>query len=168
VARRFVATAQGVEARFDRGTAALLREMCEQLASELGAVDDAAAVADPVLARLFPDGYRDDAQAAAELRSLIQDELRDAKLAAARAVVAGLDGMGPDGRVRLDDDSAQQWLTALNDLRLILGTWLGVTEDAEEGLDELADDDPAKVAYDDYLFLSWLQGSLVDALLKRL
>jgi len=167
VARRFVPTADGVEARLDRAEVALLRELCEQLADELAAVDDNAAVADPVLGRLFPDGYRDDPKAAAELRSLIQDELREAKVAAARAVVAGLADAGSGGRVWLDDDAAQLWLTALNDLRLVLGTWLGVTEDERDRLDELADDDPTRIAYAQYVLLSWLQDSLVDALTRR-
>jgi hypothetical protein len=167
VARRFVPAGPGVEARLDRDEVTLLRELCRQLADELVAVDDADVAADPVLTRLFPDGYRDDPEAAAELRSLIQGELREAKVAAARAVAARLDEAGPTGRIRLDEDAAQQWLTALNDLRLTLGTRLGVTEEPDDDLDQLADDDPERVAYDIYLLLGWLQDSLVEALLKR-
>lgn len=167
MARRFVPTAEGVEARLGRAEVALLRELCVQLADELADVDDSAAVDDPVLGRLFPDGYADDPAAAAELRSLIQDELRDAKLAAARAVVSELDGVRPGGRVRLDEDAAQQWLTAFNDLRLVLGTRLGVTEDLDFDLDRLPGDDPERIAYDIYILLGWLQESLVDALSRQ-
>lgn len=167
MARRFLRTAEGVEARLDRAEVVLLRQLCEQMAAELASVDDTAVTADPALARLFPDGYRDDPKAAAELRSLIQDELREAKIAAALTVVSRLDEAGPDGRVRLDDDDAEQWLTALNDLRLTLGTRLGVTEDLDNDLDQLGDDDPERDFYDIYVLLGWLQESLVDALLRR-
>jgi hypothetical protein len=167
VARPFVATADGVEARLDSGEALLLRELCADLADRLGDVEVSLSPEDPVLARLFPDGYRDDPLAAAELRSLIQDDLRDAKIAAAHSVVAALNDLGPGGRVRLDEDAAQLWLTALNDLRLTLGTRLDVTEDPDDDLYERELDDPERFAYDIYLLLGWLQDSLVEALSAR-
>jgi hypothetical protein len=167
MAHRFVPTADGVEARLDRGEALLLRELCADLAERLSEVDVSALPDDPAFARLFPDGYRDDPKAAAELRSLIQDDLRDSKIAAARSVVAVLDDLGPGGRVRIDDDAAQQWLTALNDLRLTLGTRLDVTEDLDDDLAGLDLDDPERFAYDIYLLLGWLLESLVEALSAR-
>lgn len=163
MARRFVPTADGVEARLDRGVAELLRELCADLAAQLELIETTT-VAGPIVERLFPDGYRDDPEAAAELRSLIQDDLRDAKVAAARSVVADLDGVGATGRVRLGAEQAEHWLTALNDLRLALGTGLGVTEDAEEVADRLSADDLDRLDYEVYLLLGWLQESLVDAL----
>src|SRR6266568_5053879 len=58
-----------------------------------------------VTARLFPDPSPDPETAVA-LRELIEDDLREAKLAAARAM---LDSLPDDGKVRLDPDVAEQW-----------------------------------------------------------
>jgi hypothetical protein len=80
------------------------------LADRLGEVDDRAPVGAGPLGRLFPDGYGD-AERSAELRSLIQDDLRDAKLAAARTVVETLSDLPPSRRVTLTDDEVEQWLT---------------------------------------------------------
>ena len=48
------------------------------------------------------------------------------------------------------------WMTALTQLRLVLGTRLGITEDANP-----PDDDPA---YGVYSYLSYLQEVIVEAL----
>lgn len=87
---------------------------------------------DPVLARLLPDGYRNDDAAAAELRRLTEPELRAGKQASLRALLASLDRFG--GRLLLDEDLAAAWLGAINDIRLALGTRLDVTEDYEAEL----------------------------------
>src|SRR5436190_15737280 len=83
---------------------------------------------DPVLARLLPDAYADDPERAAEFRRYTEDELRTGKRAAAQAVRDSLPAEG--GRVVLDESLTNAWLGALNDLRLALGTKLGVTEEA--------------------------------------
>jgi hypothetical protein len=84
---------------------------------------------DPALARLYPDGYTDDGPASQEYRDMVMSDLRDersARLAQCRAeVTAG------SSRLELDDEAADRWIRVLNDLRLTLGTRLGVTEDAE-------------------------------------
>jgi hypothetical protein len=103
-------------------------------------------------ARLFPDPSHD-AAAARELHDLIHDDLREAKLAAARAL---LESLPDDGKVALDGDAAEAWLTALNDVRLALGTSIGVTE-------ETYDAEPANPSLHVYQWLSFLQESLVEA-----
>ena len=105
-----------------------------------------------VTKRLFPDPSFDP-ETAADLRSLIEDDLRAAKRESARAL---LESLPDDGRVALDVDAAEQWLTALNDLRLALGTSLGITE---ESYDEETDDPDVEL----YHWLSALQESLVEA-----
>ena len=62
----------------------------------------------------------------------------------------------------LTEDELGSWLTATNDLRLVLGTRLGVTDDTQ-GFMPLADDPqaPEWVAYN---YLSWLQEEVVAAL----
>jgi hypothetical protein len=63
---------------------------------------------------------------------------------------------------RLTNEEAQAWLTALNDLRLVLGTRLDVSD--ESLLEDLAEDDPRAPELALYAYLSWLQEQLVEAL----
>lgn len=128
----------------------------------IGLSDNTTAPEDPVLARLFPDAYQEDDGAAAEFRRYTEIGLRDGKIAAATAV---LDDLGSGGEVLLDTEHAQAWLRALNDLRLALGTRLEITEETHERLAELDPDDPRFPAYAAYDWLSFLQESLVRALL---
>ena len=80
-----------------------------------------------MLARLFPDAYPDDQEAAAEFRRYTESGLRESKQSNARTALATLDAPGTEHR--LTDVEVQAWLGALNDLRLALGTRLDVTED---------------------------------------
>lgn len=116
---------------------------------------------DPILARLLPDGYSDDPEAAAEFRRYTEYDLRMAKLSAAAIV---LDTLESGGAVRLDDAQAHEWMRVLNDLRLAIGTRLGVEEDYEAVADTLPDDDPLRGLYAVYEWLTWMQDSLVGAL----
>ncbi|MQA02713.1 MAG: DUF2017 family protein [Streptosporangiales bacterium] len=120
---------------------------------------------DPATARLLPDAYGEDADAAAEFRRYTEGDLRAGKIDAART--AG-DSLGAGGRIELSEQQAHAWLRVLNDLRLTLGTRLDVTEDHEEVFGPLAEDDPRKQAWYVYNWLSYLQESLVQALASRL
>src|SRR2546429_6491023 len=73
---------------------------------------------DPVLARLLPDGYRDDPEAAGEFRRYTEPALRSAKHQAAQEMLDTLPEAG--GRIQLTQDQALAWLKALKDLRLTL------------------------------------------------
>ena len=57
---------------------------------------------------------------------------------------------------------ATAWMTALNDVRLVLGTRLGI-EDDEDGAD-VPEDDPRAPAFALYHYLGWLVSQVVDAL----
>jgi hypothetical protein len=124
-------------------------------------LDDVAALeepVDPALARLLPDAYRDDAAAAGEFRRLTEASLRRDKVSAADRMLAALPADGP-GEVRLDPESVESWLSTINDVRLALGTRLEVTEEVPEP----DPDDPDAPAYVVYLWLTELQGVLVEA-----
>ncbi len=110
---------------------------------------------DPALARLFPDGYTDDPEASADFRRYTETGLRDAKRAAARTA---LESIGEPGqRHVLDLETAQAWLRALNDTRLVLGERLGVTEDLDELIASLEEDDPRLGMFWVYDRLTYLQ-----------
>jgi truncated hemoglobin YjbI len=117
---------------------------------------------DPVLARLLPDGYRDDPEAANEFRKYTESSLRGVKHQAAQDMLDTLPEAG--GKFQLTQDQAQAWLKALNDVRLALGVRLGVTEEFEEQWGRLAADDPQWAAYEVYAWLGAVQESLVQAL----
>jgi hypothetical protein len=112
---------------------------------------------DPALARLLPDAYRDDDQAAGEFRRLTESSLRRDKVDAADRLLASLPADGA-GEVRLDPETTESWLATLNDVRLALGTRLEVTEEMAEPDPE----DPDAPAYVVYLWLTELQGVLIE------
>jgi hypothetical protein len=118
---------------------------------------------DPVLARLLPDAYRDDPAAAGDFRRYTDGELRQRKRANATAVRRSLPEGG--GRLELDRDQADQWLECLNDMRLALGTAMGVTEDTD--LDEADEEHPAYASLQVYGWLGWLQESLLSCVEPR-
>jgi len=117
---------------------------------------------DPVLARLLPDGYRDDPDAAGEFRRYTEPALRSAKHQAAQEMLDTLPEAG--GRIQLTQDQALSWLKALNDVRLALGVRLGVTEEFEEQWGRLKQDDPQWSAFEVYAWLGAVQESLVQAM----
>jgi hypothetical protein len=122
----------------------------------------AVAPEDPVLARLLPDAYRDDPDAAGEFRMYTEPALRSAKQEVAQQMLDTLPEAG--GRIQLTHDQALAWLKALNDVRLALGTKLGVTEEFEQDWAKLKPDDPQWSAYEVYAWLGAVQESLVQAL----
>lgn len=117
---------------------------------------------DPVLARLLPDAYQEDPEAAGEFRKYTESSLREAKKYFAQTLLDTLPPSG--GRVRLTGDQARDWMRALNDVRLMFGVRLEVTEDFEEQLAALSPDDPKVAAFEVYGWLGAVQESLVRAL----
>jgi uncharacterized protein DUF2017 len=140
----------GVRLRLPQDERALLRSLPAQLRALLDEAPE-----DPSLERLFPPAY-DDAENEDEYRRLMGDELLDGRRRALRVVEETLD------QDRLSSEQAQAWLTALNDLRLVLGTRLDVRD--ETLLAGLRPDDPRAPELAVYAYLSWLQEQLVEAL----
>jgi hypothetical protein len=132
------------------------------LAAILDADGPAAPPEDPVLARLLPDAYGDDPDAAGEFRRYTEQGLRSGKVAAAQTVLATLPSDG--GRVRLSAGDAEAWLRSLNDVRLALGVVLGITEDYEHELGDPDSEDPREAYLHVYDWLTFLQETLVRAL----
>jgi hypothetical protein len=111
---------------------------------------------DPALARLFPDGYSDDEHASADFRRFTEQDLRAQKVSALTTVRATLADWS--GKANIGSSQAQDWLKALNDLRLVLGTRLEITEETETDFEA---DEPGIHLYN---YLTYLQGTLIDAL----
>ena len=128
---------------------ALLRTLPAQL-RELLQSDDAA------LERLFPPAYPDDTKRNEEYNRLMRGDLVSARMSSVDVMEQTID------QEVLDEDQLVAWLGALNDLRLILGTRLDVSEDMYG--DEMPDDDPRAPAFALYSYLGWLQEQVVEAL----
>lgn len=116
---------------------------------------------DPALARLLPDAFRDDDDAAAEFRRYTERGLREGKAANAAAVVALLDA----GADRVPDDHIPRLLGLINDARLVVGTRIGITEEIADDADEIPPDDPRYGMFQVYYWLTYLEESLVQELL---
>lgn len=119
---------------------------------------------DPAVLRLFPDAYAtaDEAgrEATADFRRFTERDLRVGKRRDARTLVETLEDAG--GAVQLDERQTAAWLGCLNDLRLVLGARLEVTEETD--LDELSEDAPE---YHALMVYTWL-GGVQELLLQRL
>lgn len=119
---------------------------------------------DPALRRLLPDAYADDTMSG-EFRRLMDGDLRRLKTEALDEVREAVEGNLEGGvKLRLAPQQAETWLQALNDIRLVLGTRLDVTEDLEDRWAQIGPDDPAAPLMAAYEWLGWLQESVVLAL----
>jgi hypothetical protein len=133
-------------------------ELLETLFADLSAVlADDADNSDPVVARLYPDAYDGDPEAEADYRSLTRRSLRTERIERIAACTRDLEHSRD---VDLSDpDAAQRWITALNDLRLALGTRLGVTEN---DYDVTPENEPRLI----YHWLTAVQDTVVTALMR--
>jgi len=127
----------------------LLADLVEQLREVLLSSTD-----DPNVRRLFPTAYHDDPDRDQEYQQLVRDELLERRLTA-------LTVLEETAQAReLDEAGLAGWLTALNDLRLVIGTRLDVSEDDLE----IDPDDPDAPAFAVYHYLGMLLAEAVDAL----
>ncbi|MCJ7709335.1 MAG: DUF2017 domain-containing protein, partial [Chloroflexi bacterium] len=83
------------------------------------------AAPNPVFDRLYPPAFPDDPAAETAFRDLVRADLEDGRRDRLALVEATLEARS------LDDAQAAAWTGVLNDLRLMLGTQLGVTDDSE-------------------------------------
>lgn len=131
----------------------LLAQLVGQMAELLTEQPD-----DPSLHRLFPTAYVDDPFRDAEYQVVVGDQLRESRHHSYELVAQTA------RRDVIDEAELSAWMRALNDLRLVLGTRLDVSEDDDMvGLD--ADfEDPEIQARWLYETLGQLQFEVVDAL----
>lgn len=123
-----------------------------------------AAPDDPALHRLLPDAYGD-AGAAGEFRRLMESDLRRQKLHALDELSRAIEDPAEAGvDVALTPDDTETWLQALNDIRLVLGSRLEVTEELDEQIEALDPDDPRLPQLLAYGWLGYLQESLLHAI----
>jgi hypothetical protein len=128
------------------------RELLRELPGYVHAlVDDG----DPSVERLFPPAHADDPDADAEYRRLVGAGLLDGKLAALGELARTA------GAEQLTEAELESWLGALESVRLVVGTQLDITDESY-GFFDPSDPDAPRLAL--YLWLSWLQEEVVQAL----
>jgi hypothetical protein len=113
---------------------------------------------DPALARLLPNAYRDDDEAASDYRRFTEVSLVERKISNARAVAMSVtatpSGLRRTVNIQLDDAGVQSWLRTLTDLRLVLAERLNITTD-----DHHTDNGTMTTIYD---WLGYLQATLLE------
>jgi hypothetical protein len=124
----------------------LLRDLPNQLKQLLAQTDD------PALRRLFPPAYIDDAEGESEYRRLVGDDLLQGRQAALDIMAATIDATA------LNEEQITAWLSSLNDLRLVIGTQLDVSEDEEPGTTPV---------HQVYYYLSMLEEAVIAALASQ-
>ncbi|MFZ3570273.1 DUF2017 domain-containing protein [Streptomyces sp. BH097] len=157
-------------------------EVSDDPLAELFAEGPSEPPSDAVLRRLFPDAYggpggegesvedADELRAhSSEFRRFTENDLRAGKREDALAVIRSLDTLSPAGDggavLKLQQGESVQWMRALNDLRLAIGTRLDITDEEDTDLlYRLPDDDARKPMVMAYLWLGGLQETLVETL----
>lgn len=165
---------------FEQNEAALLGHLAAQVAdmlSEKMTDDGVDIVSDEAVARLLPDAYTDDPDAAAEFRRFTATDLVEQKVHNARRVAADVheaarvnevDAVGPL-MVQIDAVGSQAWVRTLTDIRLVLATRLGIeTDDDIVNNNHTRDENSeSEMLVDVYGWLGDVQESLVGALDDR-
>jgi hypothetical protein len=109
------------------------REMIEGLAAQL---EELLETDSPLLVRLFPPPYGDDLERNEGYAALAVPELIEHRRAAIEVLRSSADA------TRLNEEELTAWMRSINDLRLVLGTMLGIETDddpvgAPEGLEHV-------------------------------
>ena len=137
----------------------------DPLAAMVGITSHDTPPEDEVLLRLLPNAYADQVDAS-EFRRYTESTLRRKKFEHAMAMRLSLEN-ALDGIIEVDHDGANDWLGAMNDIRLALGVRLKVEQTSYEELELLAPDDPMRPVYAVYNWLGWMQSSLIEALMDE-
>lgn len=131
----------------------ILRGLPDQLRSLIENEDP---TTDPAMARLYPPAYEDDPIRNLEFERMAGDDLTSQRLSSIAAMEGSIDAD------RLTEEQILSWLGVLNDLRLVLGTRLEITEEMTE--DDFAPNDPRASTFALYAYLTWLVDAIVRAL----
>ena len=137
----------------------LLKSLLAQLRTLLKLEGGGAITGDSGVRRLFPTAYPGREDLEAEYQGMVHDDLLGQRLAAIDRVEDTI--VLPS----VDEEQLGMWLRTFNDLRLVLGTRLDVSEDDTGPIDPEDPDAPAQAAYE---YLGWLLESTVNALSNAL
>jgi len=115
---------------------------------------------DPSLERVFPPAYPDDPEANEEYTRLMRDDLVEQRVEAVRTFQRTLDAR------RISEEQLVAWMSSINDVRLVLGTKLEVTE--ETYFRDIDQDAPHAYHHAIYHYLGWLEEQIVEVLTQSM
>jgi hypothetical protein len=141
------------ELRLSPDERTILRGLPDQLRSLIENEDP---TSDPAMARLYPPAYEDDPIRNLEFERMAGDDLTSQRLSSISAMEGSIDAD------LLSEEQLLSWLGVLNDLRLVLGTRLEITEETTE--EDFAAGDPRASTFALYGYLTWLVDAIVRAL----
>ncbi len=139
--------------RLSKGVRGLLVELCRQSRALLDAEDPSS---DPAVSRLFPPAYPDDPLQNLEFETNLGSAPRSGKLEALDVVERTANAS------TLTEDELLAWIGVVNDLRLVLGTRIEITEEATD--EDFPADDPRHETYRVYQFLGFLLQELLEGI----
>lgn len=139
--------------RLSRGVRGLLVELCRQSRALLEAEEPSS---DPAVSRLFPPAYPDDPLQNLEFETNLGAAPRSGKLEALDVVERTANAS------TLTEDELLAWIGVVNDLRLVLGTRIEITEEATD--EDFPADDPRHETYRVYQFLGFLLQELLQGI----
>jgi len=131
----------------------ILRGLPDQLRNLIENEDP---TSDPAMARLYPPAYEDDPIRNLEFERMAGDDLTSQRLSSISAMEGSIDAD------LLSEEQLLSWLGVLNDLRLVLGTRLEITEETTE--EDFPAGDPRASTFALYGYLTWLVDAIVRAL----
>lgn len=139
--------------RLSKGVRGLLIDLCRQSRALLDAEDPSS---DPAVSRLFPPAYPDDPLQNLEFETNLGSGPRSGKLEALDVVERTANSS------TLTEEELLAWIGVVNDLRLVLGTRIEITEEATD--EDFPTDDPRHETYRVYQFLGFLLHELLEGI----
>ncbi len=127
----------------------VLREMVVDLARQL---NEQIETDNPSLQRLFPTAYSNDPEKDAGYQILARGELVDGRRTSLTTVMETVDDD------QIDGETLEAWMRVVNDLRLVMGTHLDISES-----DDWAPAPEQEISYAVYQSLSTLLHHIVEA-----
>lgn len=133
------------------------RQLLSDLLQQMGEMISGEARSDhPNLRRLFPVAHPNDPDLEASYRDLVGNELADLRRNKLSRVTASIHA------TRVSEDELADWMSVINDLRLVLGTHLDISEDDDP--ENFSQNHPDADAYAVYSYLSYLLDSIIQAI----
>lgn len=133
----------------DETTCEVLATVCRELRAKLGENSE-----QPVFWRLFPEAYPDDSDQESFYRQMTHESLVDSRIEALRTFE---DTLVHDS---LSIEQIEQWMTAINSIRLTLGALLDITDSTADN-HQIDPDDPMIDSWVIYEVLGYLLASIV-------
>jgi hypothetical protein len=173
----FTKTPGGLRVQLDETEVPILRQTAIEILEILEA-GDLSAIADdslsrmvgisnndtlsenPILARLFPDAYADQ-EFSSEFRRYTEASLHEKKQQAIANLLSSLPSIG-EADLELDFPQIDEWMRAINDLRLALGVVLDADENSDSRFATLSEADPMFFTFQIFNWLGWLLENLIE------